>query len=478
MKIFFLSIFFFIALFINAQDYKTTIASFINNKELKTASLSLYAENLTTKSVVISYNPHLSLSPASVLKIMPTSMAFELLEPDTKFKTELSYSGNISKEGVLDGNIYIKGYGDPCLGSKNFDKFYNNNISLLQQWVDEVKRLNINKINGSVICDISYFGEITVPGKWLLEDIANYFASPASAISYMDNYYEIHFKTSSQDSGETEIIKIIPEDLNFKIKNSVKSSSTIWDEAYIFNSTPPYDFEVRGFLAWKQNDMIIKGALPSPALYLAKSFSNLLQSNSVQVKDSPILLTEKDSSLTTKVFYTTYSPSVSVIAEQTNLKSNNLYAETLAKHIEKKLNKPFTKAVKDFWSTKKIKLDDVYLDDACGLSRFNSISSKQIVDVLKYMRLQSKYGELFYNTLPISGVSGTLSRYCIGTAAQNKIHAKSGSMTRVRSYAGYFKNNKDEEIVFCFIANNYNCNNFKAKKLFEDLFVKLSELKE
>ena len=191
-----------------AQD---VLNDFISQSELKNASVSVYAENLTTNTLVFDYNSNLALAPASVLKLVPTSMALELFGADYKFKTELAYSGQISADGTLNGDLYIIGYGDPCLGSKNFTSTYGKDLEILQTWTNEVKNLNIKKIKGNIIADISYFGEIPIPDDWIWEDIANYFGNQGSSLNFVDNLYYLHFKTGYTNGAATIITKIEPK---------------------------------------------------------------------------------------------------------------------------------------------------------------------------------------------------------------------------------------------------------------------------
>ena len=116
--------------FAQAKTYSDLQNELTKLPEFKNASLGLYAVNLSTGDKVFDYNSQTSLAPASVFKIIPTALAIELLGPDYKFKTELAYSGSISSDGVLNGNIYVIGYGDPCLGSQNFAYHYNSNGEL------------------------------------------------------------------------------------------------------------------------------------------------------------------------------------------------------------------------------------------------------------------------------------------------------------------------------------------------------------
>ena len=114
----------------------------------------------------------------------------------------------------------------------------------------------------------------------------------------------------------------------------------------------------------------------------------------------------------------------------------------------------------------------MYLYDGSGLSRFNTITTKQLVSILSEMD-KSQHKEVFYNSLAIAGKSGTLSSIAKGTAAEGKIYGKSGYMTNVRSYSGYITTNSNKKIAFAIIVNNYNCSAYEMKKMLEKIMVSL-----
>ncbi len=457
--------------FSQESRYNEILEELLSNSNLKNASLGIYAENLSTGKVVFNHNSYTSLVPASVFKILPTSIAIELLGADYQFKTEFAYSGTISSSGELNGNLYIIGYGDPCLGSTNYNSHYGN---FVDDCVSKIKALGIKKINGDIIADASYFGKINIPDTWIWEDLANYYGNPGSSLNYRDNLYKIHFKTSNINDAPTTINKIDPPDLDLDIDNQVKSSSTTWDEAFIFYGDKENERIIRGTLPWKKSDFPIKGSIPKPELYLSNVVNKALKNAGIIVTGTTKRTFETVSE-NRKVFYTVKSPKLLAIAKTTNLKSFNLYAEMLSYHIAKKTDKPYKDAVISILTSKGIDTQGLNIEDACGLSHFNSITAYQMTQWLKYIKQKSKYSSDFFSTLPVAGTSGTLSRYCIGTKAQNRLHAKSGSMTRVRAYAGYILNSAGEEIVFCFIANNYTCNNYGMRKLFENLFNQIAK---
>ncbi|MDR2009639.1 MAG: D-alanyl-D-alanine carboxypeptidase/D-alanyl-D-alanine-endopeptidase [Bacteroidales bacterium] len=455
-----------------SKSYNEIQIGFINKKELKNAGISLYAENIKSGKTIMDHNSDISLIPASVFKIFPTSIALELFEPDHKFKTELAYSGVISKEGVLNGNIYIIGYGDPCLGSENFSSHYNKNGQLLDLWANEVKKMGIKKINGNIIADISYFGEINIHDKWIWEDIANYYGHQGSALNYYDNLYHVHFSTGNYDGSKTSITKIVPENTGISFENYVTSSSSTGDDAYIYPGNNNKERIIRGTLPWKRDNYVIKGSMPEPELFLVRNFTEKLKNNGIEVSGTQILISETDKNIK-KVIHTTYSPELQEIAKITNIKSNNLYAEVLGHHISKITGKKYKDAVTDFLRSKNISTEGLNVDDACGLSHFNTLTSKQMSEFLKYLEKSSPQYNYFFKTLPVSGINGTLLTSYKDT--RWSVHAKSGSMTRVRGYAGYIINKSGEKIVFCFIVNNYNCSSTQMRKIFEEMFKNIAE---
>lgn len=450
-----------------SSTYNDILKDFINRPELKNAGISIYSESLKSGNITIEHNPDMSLIPASVFKIIPTAIALETFGSDHKFKTELAYSGKISSDGVLDGNIYIIGYGDPCLGSSNFSH-YGANGGVLKQWINEINKLGIKKINGNITVDISYFGDINIPNTWIWEDIGNYYGHQGSALNYMDNSYSIHFSTGLTDGSETYITKVVPDDLDISFKNYVTSSSTTGDEAYIYLGSDNTERIIRGTLPWKKSNYVIKGSLPDPGLYLAKTFTDFLSNNGIQVSNPPrVISTYED--VSKEVIHVTYSPTLKEIVAQTNIKSNNLYAEVLSFHITKSTGKSYKESVIDYFRSKIIDTGGLNIEDACGLSHFNTATSRQITYLLKYM----KNDKDFFNSLPIAGINGTLSGHNLNL--KNKLYAKSGSMTRIRAYAGYLYTSSGDEIVFCIIVNNFNCKGSQMRKIYDDLFISISK---
>jgi D-alanyl-D-alanine carboxypeptidase/D-alanyl-D-alanine-endopeptidase (penicillin-binding protein 4) len=114
--------------------------------------------------------------------------------------------------------------------------------------------------------------------------------------------------------------------------------------------------------------------------------------------------------------------------------------------------------------------------DGCGLSRYNTLTPKQLVYILNYMKNKSKYFSDFYNSLAISGRSGTLAGICKGTIAEGRIHGKSGTIRAVKCYTGYVTTITGRELAFAMMINNYNGREYAATKRMEQLMVAMAGL--
>src|ERR1035437_6059759 len=166
-----------VCLTISSFSQEKSSETFLADSSLMHASVSLCVAEAKTGDILLDYNSGISLAPASVMKIITSAAALELLGPEYTFKTTIGYTGSLNKRtGRLKGNIITIGGGDPSLGSKYFSDHY---MDFLSNWVTEIKKLGIKKIKGRVITDDSYFDFLPVPAKWLWEDQGNYYGGGA-----------------------------------------------------------------------------------------------------------------------------------------------------------------------------------------------------------------------------------------------------------------------------------------------------------
>ena len=140
------------------------------------------------------------------------------------FETEISYDGFIDTNCTLHGNLYIKGGGDPTLGSRFFNK---NNNDIMQPWVQEVANLGIHHITGRIIGDASYFPDEYVPATWGWGDMGNYYGAGVSGLTIYDNTLNFYFKSGPEKNDSTFVECIVPYSPDLFVDNRVKASDRV-----------------------------------------------------------------------------------------------------------------------------------------------------------------------------------------------------------------------------------------------------------
>ncbi len=465
--------------FLVGQTFSQTLNYIAENlaslPQYKHGEIAIVAKNLSTNKLLINYNANKFMIPASTQKLFTTSAALSLLK-DSVFTTLLQYDGVI-KDSTLQGNLYIYGKGDPTLGSNNFDK-----PNFWQSWINAVKKLGINKINGNIIADASYFELYPTPQKWTWEDLGNYYGASPTALCIYDNTFKIYFKTGSTNGSVTKIIKTQPEIPELNIFNQVTSAAIHSDHSYIIGAPFCPGRRATGQLPMNRDSFTVKASIPDPPLLVATQFKKRLENSGIKITGiatttrvypnvSPLALRHN--------FFTYYSPNIKEIVKVTNHKSVNLYAEILLNHLGKELNDTGStasgiKVLYHFLRSIGLDTTGLYFVDGSGLSRYNAITADNLLKLLSYMYF-SPQKLAFLSSLPTAGRNGTLKYVGRHTILEGRMFAKSGSMSRVRAYAGYLLNKRNETIAFVIILNNFTCSQRQARKDIERLLIKIAQ---
>jgi D-alanyl-D-alanine carboxypeptidase/D-alanyl-D-alanine-endopeptidase (penicillin-binding protein 4) len=443
--------------------------------ELANAVLSISVISAADGSKVAGFQPTYSLSSASTAKLFSTAAAIELLGPDYRPSTRVYFNGQV-ENGVLKGDLVIRGGGDITLGSR----FFNNEgqeADFLRAWVDTLQGLGITKITGKIIADGSAFGYGGVPDGWSWSDMGNYYGAGPSGISIFDNAIKFYFKTGSVPGQRSELTGMFPNVSELLFRNEIVADKVSGDNSYIFGAPFSYDRFATGSLPLNQTRFEVKGSLPDPEQQLAIELGRLLQQRGVQIEQGAVGY--RRSGIKEKMAYDTYrlilqhkGPTVQEIATLTNMKSINLFAEglvCLVGYVKGGIGttEEGLKQIENYFS-KKMSFQGLFLKDGSGLSRSNGISAEHFTSLL-YAMHRSTQAATFKSTLPVAGKSGTLSSLCKGQAGEGRITAKSGTMSRIKSYAGYAKATSGKELIFSITITNYTCSNSAVTKKMEQV---------
>ncbi|MEP6584730.1 MAG: D-alanyl-D-alanine carboxypeptidase/D-alanyl-D-alanine-endopeptidase [Ginsengibacter sp.] len=421
--------------------FNSAFRKFASDTRFSHATISLYVINASTGKSILSQNIQVGMAPASCQKIITASTAFELLKHNFTFKTSLSYTGTITN-GALDGDIIIKGEGDPTLGSWRYNT--TGEDSIISHFKKAISQEGINVLNGHVISDESNWqGEVT-PDGWIWQDIGSYYGAGARAINWRENQYDLFLKSGNKIGDIVEITGTMPPaviGLNLKsMATSAEKSSG--DNAYIYFPLGKEYGSVRGTIPVNESNFSISGSMPHPARQLAATLEAALKNQSIE----NITIINKGSKHidSTHTFYKYDSPTLDSIVYWFLKRSVNLYGESLLKTLGYKFTGSGSadsgvSVVKKFWKEKGIEPSALNIIDGSGLSPANRVTTASLVTLLEYAKKQEWFPS-FYNALP----------------EINGIKMKSGSIGGVVSYTGFIKSKSGDAYTFAFIINNYD----------------------
>jgi len=457
-----------IACVCNAQTLQSKLQNAFTHlqadSQCKYASVSLTVLDAKTGETVFAANPNMGLATASTLKTITSITAFNILGKDFQYQTQFGYTGSIDASGTLNGDVIIKGAGDPTLGSWRYEGHHENDI--LNQMVTALQKAGIKKVNGRVIGDDSIFGSQSIPDGWIWMDVGNYYGAGTSGLTWRENQFDIKFKTGPVDSP-ISVLRTVPAMPYLSFKSELlNAASGTGDNAYAYLPVNSKLMYLRGTYAEDEHKKAISVAIPDPAYDAAYRLADTLQRAGIMVTDG----SESTNTLTAKGqqtpqiaqnLTTILSPTLSKIVYWLNQKSINLYAEQLLKTIAWKSGKQPTtdngvEVEQNFWKAQGVDPHSLNVVDGSGLSPGDRVTTMTMATVLKSAKGTDWFPD-FYESLP----------------TYNNMKMKSGSILNVLTYAGY-QTHDGRELCFSIMVNNFNGSSRGIK---EKMFRVLDELK-
>jgi D-alanyl-D-alanine carboxypeptidase/D-alanyl-D-alanine-endopeptidase (penicillin-binding protein 4) len=458
------------------------VRDFQRSKELKNAQWSVTAKYVNSGKDIISYNNDYSLAPASGLKLITTAAALDALGPGYKFKTKIYYEGEI-RDNVLYGNLYVVGGLDPTLGSDQVKGSLPLD-SLMMEWHKNLEDKGIKKINGSIIADDLLFKDNPISGKWFWEDMGNYYGAGCSALCINDNLYKLYFAPADIAGEPAKLLRMEPEVPNMEFTNFMRTGKAgSGDNGYIYSAPKQFNAALRGTVPAGYDEFSIKGSIPDPALFAVQYFTKYLNDNGLKVTGEPSKLKAEKLYQESQLIHTHYSPALREINYIINKKSFNLYAEhiLIAMGLEKygkAEREAGTKYVNEFLESNNIDTHGLMLYDGSGLSRSNAITTNLMTDMLIALNNKNYYDDYEYS-MSLAGDPddiGYFSSFGNGTAIDENVRIKSGSIANVKSHSGYVWDKSGDMIAFSFIANNFSCSGSLITQIHKNLLIYLANI--
>lgn len=436
---------------------------FENDSQLKNAIASLYVIDAKTGKVVFDKNSTIGLAPASTQKIITTAAAYELLGKNFRYTTGFGYVGSI-ENNTLNGSFYIKGSGDPTLGSWRWKS--TSEDSVMNRLVNAIKKMNIGNYMSVIVDATGWEGE-TIPDGWIWQDIGNYYGAGANMLNWRENQYDMILHSGKNIGDPVTIVTTKPVLYSYGFTSyATAAEKGSGDNSYIYFPINSSQGVVRGTIPVNEDRFVVSGAMPSAQNQFLSTLIDSLSKKGINKKLQVLTINKYSSQKINPgqvtIFHTEQSPAFDSIIYWFLKKSINLYGEALVKTIANQKNKTATtdngvQLVKDFWKEKGIAVTELNMIDGSGLSPQNRVTTHAQVSILQYAKKQPWFNGFYYALPEFNGMK-----------------MKSGSISDVKGFCGYQKAKDGHEYIFSFLVNNYNGS---AATVVQKMYKVLDELK-
>ncbi|WP_300672084.1 D-alanyl-D-alanine carboxypeptidase/D-alanyl-D-alanine-endopeptidase [Soonwooa sp.] len=423
------------------ENIEVNINRMFSDPVLRTANWGFVVYDPKTNKIITSYNEATPLIPASTTKLLTTETAYSFFGGDFKWNTQLDYSGTIDENGVLEGNLYVIGSGDPSFGAVRVGALSTGN--LVSQFLNAVRDKGIKRVNGEIIVETGVFKDAKkdLPANIVWLDHSNYYLPVGS--------------TKDVDPRNEKLV--------------VKQSNPFNNEKRYFYMSP---YTNKMVYADKFEGSGLSTKLAEPPMGLANSLKATMLKSGIPVTGK-VTARFADKEPETRETLSNYkSPTLSEIVHYTNQHSDNAFAEALLKCLGfyisgDQMPDSGRLAVRSHLEGKAFDTNGLNYVDGSGYSRSNLVTPIAQVKFLTGLMKEPYYKD-YFESLPIAGQSGTLKRMFLNTS-NGQIFAKTGTLSRVKTLAGYIKTRSGKTLVFSLLINNYNGTVAQVKDRMEQL---------
>ncbi len=435
----------------------------------------LYIYDLSREKEILDVHGGRLLAPASVMKLLTTATAWQLLGPDFRYETRIYAVGTVNAR-VLNGYLMIAPSGDPTLGSRYFEETAPG--LFWQAMTEAIRQQGIDSVAQGVCLLETDFDPNVTPDGWIWEDLGNYYAAPAFDLNWRDNTLYAYF-SPGRAPGEPALLRKVEPALPFAVEawtNQVTTGKAgSGDQVYADRAA----YQVQGFLRGTypmDGTFPVKLMMHYPAVYFLQEMGEHLRAGGVRCSPLPEpcrVALPKES----RLLWVHRSPRLEDIIRETNRRSINLFAEGLYKTLAVRMgahtpHNDAAEVIKSFWRGQGVVLDQARILDGSGLSPANALTPRMIVALLRVMA-GMPHAASFRNTLAQAGSSGTLRWFGRGTALAGRVWAKTGSMRDVVSLAGYYHSASGRHYAFAFMLNKADASYTEVMQLYARLLLQL-----
>lgn len=433
---------------LEAANLPATVVRALREADIPQEAAAVYVRRVDQPRPLIAHHAQQAMNPASTMKLLTAYAGLELLGPAYVWKTEI-YAGGPVKDGVLQGDLILKGYGDPALTLPGF-----------WELLRSLRRTGLRDIQGDLVLDQSYFAPV-------IQDVGAFDSEPWRAYNAAPDALTVNFKAIDfifrPDEAQRRVVVTADPDLpQLKIVNRLElrqGACSNWKDGFGYQVSQEGDQTVltlTGGYALACGERSFNLSLVGDAGYVFQLFRQLWR--------------EQGGTLAGGVKPGTVPPGAALLIQAhsqplaeavrlMNKNSNNLMARELLLTIgAEKGGAPGSvekgaAAVRAWLAAKGLDFAELEIENGAGLSRIERISAQHMGELLVAAWNSPAMPELM-SSLPIAAVDGTLEKRLKDTSVAGTAHLKTGSLEGVKAIAGYLLDGRGHRWVVVFMVNH------------------------
>jgi len=412
--------------------------------------------------------------PASNMKMFTTAAALEKLGPDYVFHTTAESDASPDAQGRV-WDLYLVGRGDPNLGVRTFPYTYHGPQQpadkFLEELADQVKARGVREVVRNLVADDSYFVWEPFAPNWAADDLDWGYGAPVSALAFNDNLLTLHIKPGEKAGDEAEA-HLDPVADYYLLRNHIQTGAKGTEKNYLLERQPgSMELDLWGQVPIDGGEDVETVAIANPPRLMAEQFRAALRARGIDVQgpievrhftrlEAASLPNPAPPSPLRVVLAEHTSPPLSEAIKVVNKESENLHAEMLLRTLGHVQNNHGSLAggleALNAFVVQQVGIlpGETYFSDGSGLSREDLVAPHAAVKLLLYMA-RSPHFQAYFDSLPASGIDGTLAHRFLTDDMKGKIHAKTGSVEHVNTLSGYMDLPSGKRLVFSIMTNNH-----------------------
>lgn len=407
--------------------------------------------SLTRGDTLFASNPGNLLLPASTMKLFTAALAFDTFGPEHQFTTSVLRDGVVGADGTLNGNLVLRGGGDPGLSGRYYRSPAEGPMASLARMI---AASGIKRVSGDLVADASAFESKRVPDGWLSRYLESGYAARVSALSMNENLATVVI--APQPNGKT-VVTLDPPSSTVPVINNARAVAGSKGAKLSIRRLADGSIDVRGWIGSAGGSRSYLVVIDDPAPWVAGMLRSALAAQGVTVTGQVRTGTASASAVSVA---TLSSPPLTRLASAMNRESINHFAELLFRDVAFTTNPDKigsaeygNTVLRKFMSDKVgASADDITAADGSGLSTLDRVTARSLVQLLSYSH-KASWGADFHASLPVAGESELLRHRMRYTPAQGNLHAKTGTTNDVIGLAGYVTARNGEVLAFAFLYN-------------------------